>query len=185
MSTSTRYSDEPLSLIDAGHRVVSWQGVRRDESQNRRDAKSFERIGPRLYAHRPIAGWTAQQTVDFVRARGVSLNPLYSLGMGRVGCMPCINASKPEIKEIAQRFPEHPKKISEWERLVGQASKRGFSTFMADSHPAPDRREVFADLNIWSRIEWSKTSRGGKNKGQTEMFAEPAPAYASSYGLCE
>jgi 3'-phosphoadenosine 5'-phosphosulfate sulfotransferase (PAPS reductase)/FAD synthetase len=34
-----------LDLIDAGHLVLSWQGVRRDESQARRNAKKIERIG--------------------------------------------------------------------------------------------------------------------------------------------
>jgi hypothetical protein len=43
-----------LSLIDVGHRVISWQGIRRDESQNRRNARKIERLGPRLWAFRPL-----------------------------------------------------------------------------------------------------------------------------------
>lgn len=173
-----------LDLIDAGHRVISWQGVRRDESQNRRDAKLFERIGPKLWTFRPIVEWTAADVFAFSTARGVQHNPLYRQGMNRVGCMPCINVSKPELREIASRFPEHPQRIAEWEELVGMCSKRGFSTFMADAHQAKDRREVFADLNIWTRIEWSKTTRGGR---QYDLLADVAPstACASSYGLCE
>ena len=58
-----------LDLIDQGFSVVSWQGIRRDESQNRRNAKHLERIGPKLWAFRPLVDWTAQQTVDFVRSQ--------------------------------------------------------------------------------------------------------------------
>lgn len=43
-----------LELIEAGHRVVSWQGVRRDESENRRNAKKVERVGRGLWIMRPI-----------------------------------------------------------------------------------------------------------------------------------
>ena len=105
-----------LDLIDAGYHVVSWQGVRRDESQRRRSALRFERLAPRLDVYRPIVDWTAEQVFAFCAARGVRPNPLYLQGMGRVGCMPCVNASKAEIAEIARRFPEHIERIATWER---------------------------------------------------------------------
>ena len=173
-----------IDLMDAGHHVISWQGVRRDESENRRNAKKIERVGPRLYNFRPIVDWTADQVFAFCTSCGVEHNPLYRQGMGRVGCMPCINCSKGELKAIASRFPEHPERIAEWERLVGMCCKRGFSTFMADAHKAKDLRVVFADLNIWARIEWSKTTRGGK---QFNLLGdlEESTACSSAYGLCE
>ncbi|MHB1939151.1 MAG: phosphoadenosine phosphosulfate reductase domain-containing protein, partial [Acidobacteriaceae bacterium] len=118
----------------------------------------------------PILDWTAQQVVDYVQSRGVGLNPLYSQGMSRVGCMPCINANKGEIREIALRFPDQIKRIAEWERLVGQASKRGQSTFF-------HRAEV---QMIEQVVEWSQTARGGKQ--QDFYFSDSC---SSSYGLCE
>ena len=90
-----------MGLIEAGALVESWQGVRRDESQNRRDAKEREDVGGGLSIYRPIVEWTAQQTVDYVQSKGLRLNPLYSQGMKRVGCMPCINAGKDELLEIS------------------------------------------------------------------------------------
>ncbi|MBS1169535.1 MAG: phosphoadenosine phosphosulfate reductase [Burkholderiaceae bacterium] len=172
-----------IDLIDADYRVVSWQGVRRDESLNRRNAKKIERIGPSLYAFRPLVEWTAMQVFDYCASKNLRPNPLYSQGCNRVGCMPCINVSKMELREIASRWPEHIARISEWEHMVGCVSKRGASTFLTDSHDAADRREVFADLNIHARVDWSKTSRGGK---QYDMlaFLEPV-ACSSAYGLCE
>lgn len=171
------------ALVEQGHRVVSWQGIRRDESQNRRDAKIFERLNPRTYAYRPLVDWTAAQVFAFLAAHAVQPNDLYRKGMGRVGCMPCINVNKAELREIALRWPEHPLRIAEWERRVGACSKVGFSTFMTDAHHAQDRRDVFADLNIWTRIEWSKTTRGGQ---QFDLLGDAeAQACKSSYGLCE
>jgi 3'-phosphoadenosine 5'-phosphosulfate sulfotransferase (PAPS reductase)/FAD synthetase len=176
--------DFQLSLMEAGHRVISWQGVRRDESHNRRNAKLFERIDTGLWTFRPIAFWTARRVFEFAAARSIEPNPLYLQGMGRVGCMPCINAGKDELRAIATRFPQHPERIADWEHRVGMCSKRGFSTMMADAHPAKDRRVVFADLNIWSRIEWSKTTRGGKQRDLLAQLDEVSGC-SSSYGLCD
>jgi 3'-phosphoadenosine 5'-phosphosulfate sulfotransferase (PAPS reductase)/FAD synthetase len=161
--------------------VWSWQGVRRDESAKRANARGFEEIGGGIYANRPIAGWTAQQTVDFVtKLCGVELNPLYKQGMGRVGCMPCINASKAELAEIARRFPEHIERIAEWERLVADVSKRGDASFF----PAPDDgRGALRGRDVVAYVQWAKTLRGGKVLNP--IYDEPAPACASSYGLCE
>lgn len=173
-----------LDLIDQGHRVISWQGVRRDESEARRDAKLAERIGPGLRAFRPLVEWTAAHVFDFHDTHGVRPNPLYLQGAARVGCMPCINCRKDELRQIAMRWPEHPQRISEWERIVGQCSKRGFSTFFASNGaPAKDRRQIFQNLNVWTQIEWSKTTRGGKQYDLLNQLDEPTQC-ASTYGLC-
>lgn len=169
-----------MALLDAGHQVVSWQGIRRDESHNRRDAKKQQRLNPDIYAFRPIVEWNAQQTVDFVRAHGLDLNPLYSQAMTRVGCMPCINANKGELREIAKRFPAEIARIAEWEKIVSSASKRQAATFIPAPGITPNQAK---DHGIYTVIEWSKTTRGGRqmdllNQGDT-------PACTSSYGLCE
>lgn len=171
-------------LVEAGHRVVSWQGVRRDESQNRRNAQQFERLQPRTYAYRPLVEWSAIQVFASLAAHDVEPNGLYRMGMTRVGCMPCINVAKAELREIAARWPEVIDRIERWELIVGACSKRGFSTFMADAHPARDRRAIFADLNIRARVEWAKTTRGGKQYDLLSENEEPK-ACASAYGLCE
>jgi 3'-phosphoadenosine 5'-phosphosulfate sulfotransferase (PAPS reductase)/FAD synthetase len=173
-----------LDLIDRGFAVISWQGVRRDESQNRRNAKKIERFGKHMYGFRPIVDWNADQVVVQVTlANGLELNDLYKQGMGRVGCMPCINVNKAELREIAARFPGHIDRIEQWETQVSAAGKRGFSTFLSDNHDSPDRREVFAAFNIRSRVEWSKTRRGGL---VLDTENEPQPTQcSSSYGLCE
>lgn len=173
-----------LGLQEQGHHIISWQGVRRDESEARKNAKLMERIGPGLWAFRPLVEWTAIDVFAYCAERNIQPNPLYLQGADRVGCMPCINCSKSELRQIALRWPEHPKRISEWEYVVGQCSKRGFSTFFTDSNKAKDRRKVFADLNVWTRIEWAKTTRGGRQFDLLAQLDEPHDC-ASAYGLCE
>lgn len=160
--------------------VWSWQGVRRDESFNRRNALGFETLGGGIYVWRPIAGWTAQQVVAFVKSFGLELNPLYSQGMNRVGCMPCINASKAEIAEISRRFPEHVERLAEWEAIVKEASKRDGASFF----PAPDDgRGDMRGRDIVAYVKWAKTFRGGKVADP--QWDEPAGGCSSSYGLCD
>ncbi len=174
----TEYAMWFTDVLDAD--VWSWQGVRRDESAKRSNALGLEDLTGGIYAFRPIAGWTAQQTVDFVRLHGVELNPLYSQGMSRVGCMPCINASKAELAEIARRFPEHIERIAEWERIVADVSKRGEASFF----PSPDDgRGDLRGRDVWTYVKWARTLRGGKVANP--IYDEPAPMCASSYGLCE
>ncbi|UXY13820.1 phosphoadenosine phosphosulfate reductase family protein [Chitiniphilus purpureus] len=163
-----------IDLIDQGHTVVSWQGVRRDESARRRDVQRFERIGPGFYAYRPIADWTADAVFGFLAQNGVEPNPLYLQGMDRVGCMPCINVGKSELRQIAARFPEHIQRIAEWEKLVNEVSRSGKASFLFSG----------GWERIHERVEWAKTSRGGRQYDLLAGLIEPT-ACASAYGLCE
>lgn len=168
-----------LALIDQGYLVVSWQGVRRDESANRRFAKLFERVGPGLYQFRPIILWTAQQTVDHSTAAGLKVNPLYSEGFDRVGCMPCINCGKKEVKNIALRRPIEIDRLASWEKLVGLASKRGLASFFPD----PNRDAHLDKRGILKVVQWAKTTRGGR---QYDLLPETDPGgCSSSFGLCD
>jgi 3'-phosphoadenosine 5'-phosphosulfate sulfotransferase (PAPS reductase)/FAD synthetase len=173
-----------LGHLAQGHAVESWQGIRRDESRNRSKALAEERTPEGWTIIRPILDWTAERVVSYVTSMGVQLNPLYTQGMGRVGCMPCINVAKNELQEIAGRFPEQIDKIREWERLVSEASKRGWTTFFTDSLEAEETdAQIFDRLRIDKRVMWSKTSHGGKQISLLKL--EPSEGCSSSYGLCE
>ena len=171
-----------IGIIDQGHQVWSWQGVRAEESPGRAKALEFEEVGGGLFNFRPIKHWTAEQVFEAHRAGGVEPNPLYKLGMKRVGCMPCINASKAEISEIFRRFPEQFDRIEEWESLVRLAGKRhNISSFF----PAPeDGRAERQGRNIREVIRWAQTTRGGKQFDLIKA-TEELPACSSAYGLCE
>jgi len=178
-------------LLDAGHDVISWQGVRRDESLNRRfliekELKYTHENGSELWNYRPILDWKADDCFAIHRKHGIKHNPLYEQGMGRVGCMPCINCRKDELLEISKRFPDVIERIREWEAAVGQASKRGYSTFfnIESLGPGHEPVEYFEAENILKIVEWSQTKRGGKMFDMFRMQND-GPVCSSIYGLCE
>ena len=173
-------------LLDSGDDVISWQGVRRDESLRRRDlpeneCKQVEKNGAELWNYRPILDWTAEDCFAMHRKHGIKHNPLYEMGMGRVGCMPCINCRKDELLEISKRFPEAIDRIREWETAVKLASKRQAATFF--SAPSDDS-EWSSTQTIETVVEWAKTSRGGKQYDFLRM-QDDGPLCTSIYGLCE
>ena len=173
--------------------VLSWQGVRRQESRSRAKLQDFDIDGdlPGVWNYRPILRWTADEVFAYHRARGVKWNPLYEQGMGRVGCMPCIHSRKGELREIARRFPDEVERVARWERLVSRASKRGSPTWF-DLRPLIDMdsydvNEITPEKHgIGLAVEWSKTTRGGK---QYDLIAaseaDDVQLCSSVYGLCE
>lgn len=176
-------------LLETGN-VISWQGVRRNESLNRRflterELKMTAENGNELWNYRPILDWTADDCFEMHRKHSIKHNPLYEQGMGRVGCMPCINARKDELNEIAKRFPEVIERIEQWEVAVGMAARRGESTFFTAEGlpPGSSPKQHYDAGNIIQVIKWAATSRGGK---QRDFFREmDGPVCSSIYGLCE
>lgn len=164
-------------LLSAGDDVVEWHGVRADESRKRaclqeREFKKAYDNGAERWIYRPILSWTAEQTFDMHRKHGIEPNPLYKLGMGRVGCMPCIHVHKAELNEIANRFPDEIDRVDAWEKLVTNASKQDKGSFAV----------VEGCIGIKATVEWAKTTRGNKN---FDLFSDDAPSCSSIYGLCE
>lgn len=114
-------------LIDAGHDVVQWSGVRADESEKRSTYPQFE-VDKRcesgqLFNFLPIHDLNVVDVFSLYSYFGVNPNPLYRQGMERVGCMPCILVTKGELKEIASRFPDEIDRIEQWERQVAKVSR--------------------------------------------------------------
>lgn len=181
-------------LLNAGDDVVSWQGVRADESLRRSllaesECKSIHKNGAELWNYRPILKWTVDDVFAIHKKHGIKPNPLYSQGMGRVGCMPCINCRKDELLEISKRFPEAIERIARWEEAVASASKRGMATFFAAPTSGmtcseEEKNAWLAKQNIHQVVEWSKTSRGGTQYDLIRSDNEGAQC-TSIYGLCE
>lgn len=151
-----------------------YTGVRADESQDR--AKLPEREWDAFfdcYLHRPLLRWSKEQAFDFVRARGEKINPLYLLGFGRVGCAPCVNSNKEDIRNWAARFPEMIDKVRAWERKAG----RTFFRPVKKGGPL---------MWIDDMVRWSRTERGGRQFSLPYVEAVAAAGSCSSkYGLCE
>ncbi|WP_207633252.1 phosphoadenosine phosphosulfate reductase domain-containing protein [Devosia aurantiaca] len=175
-------------IVDAGRQVVSWQGVRAEESLARSLLPVWQRLEqndiPSL-AYRPLLLWTLADVWAMHEKHGLARNPLYEKGMERVGCMPCIMAKKQEVAEISRRFPEHVERIAEWEYLAGEASKRGATTFFSyDKTPgAHTYDKTIAAPGIRQVVEWAQTDKGGRQYN-LETFLEFGTA-CNQWGACE
>lgn len=173
-------------LIDAGYHVISWQGIRAEESARRACSPMWE-ISPEsefVTIYRPLMGWTVEDVAAMHRRHGLKLNPLYGLGFSRVGCMPCIQSSKADIRLTAKVCPEHIAKIRRWEKQVRDVSRKGMSTFFHQDTTGSD-----VPVGIDEVVRWSMTRRGTRSGRQFDMLAlaDPPTSEVCIYagGLCE
>lgn len=165
-------------------RVLQWLGIRADESANRARQPRFNRHESGSHVWRPIFRWSIEDVWAMHRRHGLLPNPLYAMGMNRVGCMPCINCRKSELRAIARLFPEQIDRIERWEAIVARANKRRASTFFPAVTDPLDagRHGVYAGIR--TLVEWAQTVRGGR---QFALFfdEQSGGGCASDLGLCE
>lgn len=165
--------------LAVGEDVDSWVGIRAEESLKRSMMSERELFfsdkdtSAEAWQYRPILKWTAQDCFTQLKRFNIEPNPLYKMGMGRVGCMPCINCRKGELNQIARDFPEVIDRIRQWEKQVGLASPLHKGTFF----PMVNGCE-----GIDAQVAWASTSRGGK---QYQLDFEETTTCKSLYGLCE
>lgn len=184
--------------------IVGWQGVRRDESRARADLPekdvelgTWEPEAKGLLIYRPILDWKAEDCFAQHKKFNVKHNPLYEMGMGRVGCMPCIHATKREMREIQRRFPEEIERVYEWEKLICEASKTDSGTFL-DARTVQRHKglpEITPETShtikpethgIYEYASWASTARGGRQFDLIHAIElEDVPQCSSQYGLCE
>ena len=191
----TQQVHEPILSI--GTDIVSWQGIRADESPARalmpeHELKMTHSSGGELWNYRPIKSWSVDEVFAMHRRHGIDPNPLYKLGMGRVGCMPCIHSGKDELLEISRRFPQEVERVRAWEALVQQASKTGTATFFAMDKTGYQKDVTALDavpekFGITQVIKWAMTGKGGKTLDMFRVSGEQdqGPLCTSLYGLCE
>lgn len=179
-----------LPLMDGESMVLSWQGVRADESFDRRYLPECDEVGGGLFNYRPILKWPVEAVFEAHRVAGIKPNPLYLQGCNRVGCMPCIMCAKDELREIASRWPEEVARVREWERLVSITSKRGSATFFtATNDPTVHANDNIsaATHGIDRMVDWANTARGGRQFDMVDLIArtDSQNSCSSAYGLCE
>jgi 3'-phosphoadenosine 5'-phosphosulfate sulfotransferase (PAPS reductase)/FAD synthetase len=124
----TKYFVEDLS--ERYDEVIACSGVRRGESPER--AKLQEWGDPLesyfgLREWRPLIDWTLADVLAIHKKYGIPLNPLYEAGATRVGCFPCINSNKREIRVLIEKCPARIDQIREWETEFNNSN--GMSTF--------------------------------------------------------
>jgi 3'-phosphoadenosine 5'-phosphosulfate sulfotransferase (PAPS reductase)/FAD synthetase len=50
---------------------------------------------------RPLLAWSETDVIDMHRRHGLPPNPLYLQGARRVGCFPCIHATKSDLRQLS------------------------------------------------------------------------------------
>lgn len=164
--------------------VLQWLGIRAEESANRAKQPRYNRHESGSMLWRPIFRWTLADVWRQHTKHGIAPNPLYAMRMGRVGCMPCVNCRKDELRAIADLFPEHIERIAEWEEVVSQANKRRSATFFPAVTDPTDVDRPGTYSRIHQLVEWSRTTRGGRQYGI--FFDEQrGGGCTSDLGLCE
>lgn len=176
---------EPLLLDENFDDVISWQGTRAQESEARVNLAEYEEDIDEtagLHVFRGIHKWSHDDVFSIAKRHGIKPNPLYTMGCGRVGCMPCVNVGKGELKEIFTRFPEVVERINDWEFAVSAASKWNNSTFFTSTidpmNAERDNRLITIESHgIYAVKDWALTTRGGR---QFDLLFDDKPNTACS-----
>ena len=183
-------------LIEAGHSVVSWQGVRAAESPARRELPPWQTAiqlkgwgDLAVYAYRPLLDWTVEDVFGAHREAGIEPNPLYAMGMSRVGCWPCVFAKKDEIRTIAQLDPARIDEIREWEKRTAEntgASDRTF--FPATKLPVARRGSGPIDYRkhgIDAKVDWAHDRTPEQPELDPDGWTELYRTDCIEWGACE
>lgn len=100
------------ALVNAGYKVEMYTGVRAAESKERSvlPESQFDDYYA-LTVHRPLLRWTFKDVLAIHERYNFPMNLLYALGVRRVGCFPCINSVKSELRVVSEHSPATVNKI--------------------------------------------------------------------------
>jgi len=161
------------------YEFINVVGIRHEESPRRAKMTEWEfNDSFDCWVWRPIIRWKEKDVIDIHRRFNLVPNRLYLNGSTRVGCWPCINSRKKEIKNLD---PERISLIRDLERVISQlraerTENNSPATFFQS--PLRNRHDVMFIDDVMS---WSNTSRGGR---QFELFAAEEPTCVR-WGMCE
>lgn len=191
---------EPLrdycDAIEAdGSIVVTVTGIRHEEgtrTNGRGEALEAEDdVAWGGWMWRPIVRWTIADVLAIHHRHDVPVNPLYQRGHDRVGCYPCVMASKEDVRLVADHAPERIAEIRELEEAVtAERERRNVERPDRYAHPeasfflkAANRDTPGAPImKIDDVVAWSRTERGGR---QLPMFPPVPDGGCFRWGLCE
>jgi len=99
------------NFYSKGIKFFSLNGVRREESFNRSNRKFFEKksftYNRKRYIEniiQPIVNWSENQVFEYIKSKGLKINPLYERGFKRVGCMPCIYDNPKTLEYAGEKY---------------------------------------------------------------------------------
>ena len=164
--------------------TVSVIGIRAEESEERAKMVEFgfdDRWGG--YVWRPAIAATITDVLATHHRHGIAVNPLYRKGFSRVGCNPCIYATKEEIALTAEHFPQRIDQIRALEiECESLRVDRNAATPGRYSHKeATFFQAKMADTYARER-QWVPTPANGRSKGRLSHRQDAPPADAKGPG---
>ena len=78
-------------------------GLRRGQSEGREDVAKLSEVGGK-WKLSPLADWSKEQVLAYVREHDVPVHPLYARGYTSIGCGPCTRATEAGEHERAGRW---------------------------------------------------------------------------------
>ncbi len=172
-----------------GEDVVVLVGVRREESAKRADpVETPEWEWHSIYdceMWRPLLAWTLADVMAEHHRAAIPLHPLYHRGAERVGCWPCVNASKAELRLLAETSPERVARIRAMEAEIGatmftfdrRAEKK---RLIKSGTPKEAAGPSVVPAPIDDVLAWARTTRGGQ---QLALLAPPSGCMR--WGSCD
>jgi len=183
-------------MVETGRDTVSVVGIRAEESDTRAQMVRFgfdDRWGG--YVWRPMIDASVSDVLALHHRHGVPVNPLYKRGHSRVGCWPCIYASKDQIRLWAEDDPAGVAEIAALEReceaLRAERNAetpgryaRAVASFFQSREATTDAtgKRVYLPVHVDKVVEWSKTVRGGR---QMVLLREDSDSGCFRWGMCE
>lgn len=176
--------------------VLQVVGVRANESEARALLSELEHDTRRdLTVWRPLLSWTVEDVLRAHHRAGLPMNPLYHRGHDRVGCFPCIFASKGEIRLWAEYAPESVAEVAALERECeslrrernavepGRYAHEMASFFQArEATRDAEGKRVYLPVHVGEVVSWSRTDHGGK---QLPLIREVPDGGCFRWGMCE
>ena len=121
-------------------------GIRREESKARANTETFFISDQGVKTLAPIAYWDTQRVFDFIKSHGLEVNPLYKKGFKRVGCYPCVFATKHELMLMEDKYKQRLRNLEkEMQNIVGKA---GFDRKKATFFPPDMDKHLRPTLDI-------------------------------------
>lgn len=179
-----------------GHEVIILNGKRVGESaERRRTMKDQPERGFSDYwgceEWMPLREWSMPDVMAIHERHGIPLNPLYALGAKRVGCWPCVNCGKLEIRLVAKHRPEKIDEIEKQEQRHARDNGRFSSFFPAKTATKRYRTMTYERAKDGAKfqaspireiVRWAQTTRGGE---QLRLeYDEPKSCFLN-YSACE
>lgn len=133
-------------LADTDPIIINVVGIRAEESNARRSLPEWEfNSSTGMWVWRPLIAWTVEDVIKMHHRHDVRIHPLYRAGFSRVGCWPCIFASKAEIRRIAKFDPSRIDIIRALEKTLNDAHEaRAAREGFAVGSPGHGRRTFFS-----------------------------------------